>query len=55
MRTLLDVYLDEEHGQGHGEVALGPECDVAVTHLQIVEGEHPLTQQLVVVVVHAKP
>jgi hypothetical protein len=28
---------------------------VPVAHLQVVEGEHTLAQQLVVIIIHAKP
>jgi hypothetical protein len=53
--TVLDIYLDEEHGERHGEVALCAEGDVSVAHLEVVEGQHALAQQLVVVVVHPEP
>lgn len=49
----VDLELDvaEEHGERHGEVALRPEGDVPVAGLQVLEGQDPLAQHAVVVVV----
>ena len=51
----LQLQVAKQHGEGHGKVALGPEGDVPVPGLQVVEGEDPLAEELVVVVVDAKP
>lgn len=51
----LQLNVAKEHGQGHGKVALGPEGNVSVARLQVLEGQDPLTQHLVVVVVDGKP
>ena len=40
----------EEHGQGHGEIALGPQRNVAVSRLQVLKGKNSLAQHFVVVV-----
>ena len=49
----VDLQLDiaEEHGQGHGEVALRPQRDVAISGLEVLKREDALAEHLAVVVV----
>lgn len=50
----FEFNVAKEHGEGHGEVGFRPEGNVAVSGLEAVQRENPLTQELAVLVVNAK-